>query len=124
MLKDTWHLTPIILSRQPARGRTLIEKFEQEAGRAAYAIALLTPDDMISFEDQGRNYAQARPNVIFELGWFYGKLKRERVCILFRHGTAIHSDLDGINRIQYRENVQESYLELKTELEAAGLLIR
>ena len=50
---------------KPARGRTLIEKFEQEAKKASYAFAILTPDDMI--RSTKKRYRQPRPNVV--LNW-------------------------------------------------------
>jgi hypothetical protein len=53
--------------------------------------------------EQAGSYAQARPNVIFELGWFYGSLGHSRVCILFKNGTQIHSDLGGISRVQFAD---------------------
>jgi len=115
-----WHLEPVILSFKPGRGRTLIEKFEEEARRAAFAFVLFTPDDLI----QGRDaqYFQVRPNVLFELGWLYGRLGRQRVCIVSKRGTAIPSDLDGINRIEFQDSVTEKAGELQDELRAAGLL--
>jgi len=70
----------------------------------------------------GKEYAQARPNVIFELGWFYGRLSRERVCILFKEGTKIHSDLDGISRIQFQDSVLEKAVEIERELVSSGVL--
>jgi len=132
LLQDRWQLSPIVLSAQAGRGRTLIEKFEQEAQRAAFALVLLTPDDTVSARGvlaQGPqrsltvgDYAQARPNVLFELGWFYGRLGRERVWILFRQGTTIHTDLDGISRIEFVADIRDKATEIERELVAAGLL--
>lgn len=120
LLRDRWELEPVVLSTKPGKGRTIIEKFEEEAQRASFAFVLLTPDDVIQKDET--EYSQARPNVIFELGWFYGRLGRERVCILFKQGTRIHSDLDGISRIQFKDSVIESTTEIEKELIAAGLL--
>jgi predicted nucleotide-binding protein len=120
MLRDRWGLDPIVLSGEPGKGRTIIEKFEQEAQRAVFALALLTPDDIVEVKDQ--HYAQGRPNVIFELGWFYGRLGRSRVCILFKKGTQIHSDLDGISRLEFSERVDEKRDELERELAAAEIV--
>ena len=39
-------LEPIVLHRQTDGGRTVIEKFEKHAGSAAFAIVLLTPDEI------------------------------------------------------------------------------
>ncbi|MCG2575973.1 nucleotide-binding protein [Dechloromonas sp. XY25] len=120
LLRDRWGLEPIVLSGQPGKGRTIIEKFEGEAQRASFAFVLITPDDQIQKDESG--YSQARPNVIFELGWFYGRLGRERVCILFKEGTKIHSDLDGVSRIQFKDSIAESIVEIEAELVEAGLL--
>jgi len=101
LLKDRWKLDSIVLKDKPGKGRTLIQKFEEEAPAASFAIALLSPDDVV--QGTGSEYPQARPNVVFELGWFYGRLGRDRVCILLRAKTKIHSDLDGISRIDFVE---------------------
>ena len=62
-------------------------------------MAIITPDDVIQTEDG--EYSQGRPNVIFELDWFCGRLGRERVVILLQQGTRLHSDLDGVGRILF-----------------------
>jgi len=103
-----------VLSLKPGRGRTIIQKFEEEAQRAVFALALFTPDDVVNIA--GEEYAQPRPNAIFELGWFFGRLGRESVCILFRRGTRIHSDLDGISRIEFDSSVAEKIGEIEREL--------
>ena len=121
-MRDRWGLEPVVLSGEPGRGRTLIEKFEQEAQRAVFALALMTPDDLVGAG--GSEYAQARPNVVFELDWFYGRLGRSRVCIVLKESTKIHSDLDGISRIQFRETVNEVIDQLERELIDAGVLTR
>lgn len=120
IVRERWQLNPVVLAKQASKGRTIIEKFEAEAQRACYAFALLTPDDMVACKDQ--EYAQARPNVIFELGWFYGRLGRDRVAILFKQGTKIHSDLDGVCRIQFNESIDEIVPDMERELVAASIL--
>ena len=119
-MRERWRLNPVVLAKQASKGRTIIEKFEAEAQRACYAFALLTPDDMVACED--REYAQARPNVIFELGWFYGRLGRDSVAILFKQGTKIHSDLDGVCRIQFNKSIDEIVPDMERELVAANIL--
>jgi predicted nucleotide-binding protein len=120
LLREHWGLHAIVLRNEPGKGRTLIEKFEEEAQRASYGFVLLTPDDIVSTGND--TYLQARPNVIFELGWFYGRLGRARTCILYKQGTRIHSDLDGINRVEFNDRVAEKVGEIAIELKAAGLL--
>ena len=98
----------------------MIEKFEQEADPCGYAFVLLTPDDQIETPDG--QYTQARPNVVFELGWFYGRLSRSRVVILLKKGTRLHSDLEGISRIEFADSVEEKLMEIERELQAVGLI--
>jgi predicted nucleotide-binding protein len=119
LLKDRWDLNPILLKDKPGKGRTIIEKFEEEARKANYAFAILTPDDVVMGDDE---YRQSRPNVFFELGWFYGRIGRENVCILFKEGTKIHSDLEGISRIQFEKDVSYKNLEIELELKEANLI--
>ena len=72
ILRDEWNLRPLILTNEPGKGRPLIQKFEAVAKGASYAFAIMTPDDVIGIEAD--EYRQARPNVMFVLGWFYGRL--------------------------------------------------
>ena len=120
LLREKWHLEPLVLKGEADTGRTLIEKFEQEAQRASFAIALLSADDKI--QNSKEEYFQARPNVIFELGWFYGRLGRNKVCILSKKGIKIHSDLKGIMRKDFENTVEEKFDELESELRKAGLI--
>ena len=80
-------LQPIILHEQPNQGKTLIEKFERSAD-VQFAVILHAPDDMGYVKTASADHAQARPrqNVILELGYFVGKLTRERVFALKREG--------------------------------------
>ncbi len=89
-------LNPIILHEKPDKGRTLIEKFEDYSG-VCFAIILLTPDD-IGYPKDKPEYAKsrARQNVIFELGYFIGKLGRENVCALYKEGVELPSDIQGV----------------------------
>lgn len=122
LLKDRFHLNPIVLQDEPSGGKTIIEKFESIASACSFAIALVTPDDMVN--DSEGVHKQARPNVIFELGWFYGHLGRSHVVILYKDDVdnQIFSDLDGVMRIQYHSDVSEKYLDLEKELKEAGVI--
>jgi predicted nucleotide-binding protein len=120
LLRDEWNLESLVLKDKPPRGRTLIEKFEEEAQKTDFAFAIYTADDTIKLADG--EYFQARPNTIFELGWFYGRLGRNKVCILFKKGTKINSDLNGINTIEFDKTIQEKVLDIKAELKDAGII--
>ncbi|MNS24009.1 putative nucleotide-binding protein containing TIR-like domain protein [compost metagenome] len=120
LLKERYALKPVVLMDEASGGETVIEKFERMAGDAAFCIVLLTPDDAIGIGDT--TVRQARPNAIFELGWFYGRLGRSRVCILMKRGTTLHSDLAGIVRLEFIERVDETVAALERELAKADLL--
>ena len=89
-------LTPVILHEQPNQGRTIIEKFEQHA-QVGFAVALLTPDDVGALKNEEKRLKpRARQNVVFELGYFLGRLGRERVCALIKGNVEPPSDYDGV----------------------------
>ncbi|WP_313077852.1 nucleotide-binding protein [Agrobacterium pusense] len=89
-------LEVIILKEQPNQGRTIIEKYEASAAEVGFAVVLLTPDDVGSAVSAEGQKQRARQNVIFELGYFAGKLGRGRVCLLRKGNLEIPSDLFGI----------------------------
>lgn len=120
ILQNEWKLDSLVLKDEPPRGRTLIEKFEQEAEKTGFAFAIYTPDDAVKLSDG--DYYQARPNTIFELGWFYGRFGRNNVCILLKKGTKINSDLNGINTIEFNNSIEEKVIDIKAELKQAGII--
>ena len=112
-------LKPIILAEQPSQGRTIIEKFEQHA-RVGFAVALLTPDDAGSLQDDGSSLnPRARQNVIFGLGFFIGKLGRKGVRALTKGEVEIPSDYAGVEYIPFDDGGGWK-LRLVKELQLAG----
>lgn len=92
-------LKEIILDRQPNEGLiAILDKFEREAKKANFAIALLTPDDVGALKGEADDQLKprARQNVIFELGYFIKALGREKVCLLLKGDLENPSDLNGI----------------------------
>lgn len=116
---DRLGLESIVLQEQPDRGRTIIEKFEQSA-EVGYAVVLLTPDDVGGSVKADASSARARQNVIFELGYFAGKLGRGRVCLLRKGDVEIPSDLFGVvyTELDPHEGWQKR---LVMEMKEAGL---
>ncbi|HUU86672.1 MAG TPA: nucleotide-binding protein [Candidatus Glassbacteria bacterium] len=97
-------LSAIILHEQASKGKTIIEKFEDYAD-VGFAIVLLTPDDVgASSKDPEKLKPRARQNVIFELGYFIGKLGRGRVVALYKEGVEIPSDYKGVIFIPFDEH--------------------
>jgi predicted nucleotide-binding protein len=89
-------LEPVILHEQANSGRTIIEKFEEHAGRAAFAVILLTGDDDGGVRGTGERNPRARQNVVFELGFFIAALGRSRVAVLYEEGVELPSDMSGV----------------------------
>jgi Predicted nucleotide-binding protein containing TIR-like domain len=89
-------LHPVILHEQPNSGQTVIEKFEDNAADAAFAIVLLTGDDEGGLLGSGEQRRRARQNVVFELGFFIGKLGRTRVAVLYEEDVELPSDMSGV----------------------------
>jgi predicted nucleotide-binding protein len=85
---------PIILHETPNEGRTVIEKVEAH-GDVGFAVVLLTPDDQGCVKG-GTPEPRARQNVVLELGYFIGRLGRNRVCALKRGELEIPSDFGGV----------------------------
>ena len=88
-------LTAVILNEQSNQGKTIIEKLEIE-GNAAGAVCLFTADDEGKAQTEHLAKPRARQNVVFEAGYFIGRLGRENVAILADKGIEIPSDLQGV----------------------------
>tara|TARA_R100000365_G_C2742300_1_gene70969 strand:- start:992 stop:1819 length:828 start_codon:yes stop_codon:yes gene_type:complete len=87
-------LDPIILHEQANGGRTVIEKVER-FGDVSFAVVLLTPDDIGSVKHGSVQELRARQNVLLELGYFMGRLGRDRVCMLRKGDVSIPTDFAG-----------------------------
>ena len=113
-------LDPIILHEQPNRGRTIIEKITDYA-HVSFAVVLLSPDDLAYPEEKTSDEAKyrARQNVIFELGYFLGRLGRQNVIAIYRKKKdfEIPNDYNGVLWIEYKNGW---YFELIKELQACN----
>lgn len=119
-------LDPVVLHRQADQGQTIIEKFERHSD-VGYAFIMMTPDEMAYLsserdmpESERTIELRARPNVIFEFGFFVGKLGRARVCCLYTGSVSLPSDLGGLVYKQYANSIEESGYSIIKELKAAG----
>ena len=116
-------LTPIIMENQANEGRTLIEKFEKDSD-AAYAIIIMSPDDLGRAKNSGDEKLQprARQNVVFELGFFFGKSTRKRVAVLNTDAELERpTNIEGIAWILLDAHGGWKHM-LTRELKAVGLV--
>lgn len=88
-------LRAIILNEQTNAGLTIIEKLEAESD-AAGVVCLFTKDDIGRDNGSGEEHPRARQNVVFETGYFIGRLGRGNVVILANQEVELPSDMQGI----------------------------
>jgi predicted nucleotide-binding protein len=91
-------LEEIILHERPNSGRHLLTKFQEESEGASFAVVLITPDDEGGLPGEPPR-KRARQNVVFELGFFIGKLGAARVAPLVKGDVEKPSDFDGVGYI-------------------------
>jgi predicted nucleotide-binding protein len=111
-------LSPIILHEQPNAGKTIIEKFEANSN-VGFAIILLTDDDEGKLKTEIDLKSRARQNVVLELGYFIGKLGRDRVLPLHSEGVELPSDIHGLLYVPI-DKADTWKFALVRELKAAG----
>ena len=112
-------LEPIVLHEQANKGRTVMEKIEANSD-VEFAVVLMTGDDVGGVENttSDRLVPRARQNVILELGYFLGRIGRDRVCALHEQGVELPSDYVGVVFVPLDGGWQ---LELAREIRAAGI---
>jgi predicted nucleotide-binding protein len=114
-------LNPIVLKSVPSAGKTIIEKIEQYSA-VQFAVCLLTPDDEgRAMRDGHELRPRARQNVVLELGYFLGRLGRERVHVLYRGGVELPSDYHGVVYTATDMPNSDWRIELCKEMRIAGL---
>ena len=114
-------LRAVILQERASGGRTVIEKFEEESSGAGYAVVLLTPDDIGAPGDEPvETKRRARQNVIFELGFFVGRLGRDKVSVLHKGDVDIPSDYQGVIYVAMGEG-DAWEIPLAREMKEAGI---
>lgn len=111
-------LGAIILSEQANKGKTIIEKFEENSDVSG-AICLFTADDLGRAKAASDEQPRARQNVVFEAGYFMGKLSRSRVVIIAESGVELPSDMQGI--VYTNKNNWE--VDVLKELKAMGYAV-
>jgi predicted nucleotide-binding protein len=112
-------LDAVILHEQTNRGRTLTTKFVEVASEAAFAVVLITPDDVGGLSKDALK-PRARQNVIFELGYFIGLLGPDKVCALVSGDVERPSDFEAVVYVSYGASTGWR-AELARELRAAGI---
>jgi predicted nucleotide-binding protein len=90
------NIPTIELAQQPNRGRSVLQKLDEEGSSCSYAIIVMTGDD-----EMADGTARARENVMHEIGFFQGRFGLANVCILHEEGTNIPSNIHGLVYIPF-----------------------
>lgn len=111
-----------VLNEQPNNGLTVIENLERYADDTGFAIALLTPDDVGALKDEADRQLnpRAHQNVIFELGYFIGKLSPNQVCLLYKEGVELPSYISNVVYVPM-DSADDWKLTLSQGMRNAGL---
>ena len=113
---------PVVLRDLPGSGEAIIEKLERYSN-VSFVVVLLTPDDFGGKKtDSPSSRSRARQNVIFELGFFIGKLGRNRVAIFHKQGEDLELPSDYIG-VQYilMDGGKSWQVDLVEEMRALGI---
>ena len=94
-LIEKQNIEAIILSEQANKGKTIIEKLEENSD-VGCAICLFTADDTGKANKETDYQARARQNVVLEAGYFMGKLGRGNVIFIAEPNIEMPSDLQGV----------------------------
>lgn len=113
---EKMNIRPVILNEKENNGRTIIEKLVNQ--QVGYAIVLYTPCDECQLPNNVEE-KRARQNVLFEHGYFIGKLGRENTCTIVDESVSLPSDVVGLGYIKY-ENSDSWKIYLAKELKKAG----
>lgn len=115
-------LEPIILHEQASSSKTIIEKIEKYAAQVCFAVVLYTPCDQGSKNGDSNQLPRARQNVVFEHGYFIGKLGRENVTAVVKGEVEKPNDISGVVYETFDENGAWK-LKLAKEMKNSGCKI-
>lgn len=97
-------------------GNYTIEDLEKQLTQSDFAVFICSPDDIIDI--RGKTFLITRDNTLFEMGLFWGKLKRSRVFYLIPNSVPkkrddidiqdyhLLTDLVGINPLTYQAKAE------------------
>ncbi|MDX2144878.1 MAG: nucleotide-binding protein [Rhodospirillaceae bacterium] len=114
----------VILHEQPNQGKTLIEKFERYSD-VGFAVVIISGDDVGYALQDGQDYQRqrARQNVVLELGYFIGRLGRDRVFCLLVSDVELPTDYIGVV-YEPMDQAGAWKHKLSRELEVAGFSVK
>jgi len=98
-------LDPIILHENPKIAQNIIENIA-DYEHISFAIVILSPDHLVYPKKQNQDEPKhvTEQNVIFELGYFLGKLGKQNVVVIYKKmkDFKIPNNYNGILWIEYK----------------------
>ena len=108
------------LAQEPSKGRTVLQKLNEESNKCSFAVVVMTGDDNL-----GAGAPRARENVMHEIGFFQAKYGLANVCLLHEEGTNIPSNIHGLVYVPFPKGlVGATFGVLGRELRAAFARMR
>ena len=105
----------VVLKDQVNRGRTIIEKLEEEVGECDYAVIIMTAED-----EQLDSQVRARQNVVHEIGFCQGMFGRENVLVLKQAGVEEFTNISGIVYEEFvGDNIASTFERIRDEIDDA-----
>jgi len=98
-------ISTLELAQEPSKGRTVLQKLNEESPKCSFAVVVMTGDD-----DVGIGAPRARENVMHEIGFFQGKYGLANVCLLHEEGTNIPSNIHGLVYIPFPKGLVSATL--------------
>jgi predicted nucleotide-binding protein len=113
-------LIPLILHDKLDRSKSISDLSSLSEG--SYAIILLSPDEVnYPIIGKAEKTLRARQNVILEMGYFLGKLGRDRVAVIYKavESFELPSDLTGVAYMQF-DDEGKWWFNIAKALQASG----
>jgi hypothetical protein len=82
-------------------GHTIRDVLEGMAGRATFAILVMTGEDLVGSAEDADPQLRARQNVVHEVGLFQGSLGWDRAIVAIEEGVEPFSNLQGVNQLRF-----------------------
>lgn len=119
---------PLIIKNEASGGLALIDKIEQYAEEAAFAIVLYTACDEGRLKATEEFKSRARQNVVFEHGYLIAKLKRKNVVALVEPGVETPGDVQGVVYVSmaaddWRQQIVKEMTAAGMELDATNVAV-
>ncbi len=106
-------------NEEPVTGKTVVSRWQEMAGQARFAFALLTRDNRI----EGQDGWTPRLNVAHEIGLCHAHLGLESTAILRERDVTLFTNLDGINYLEYAPGkLREKRKEIADLLKSRGVI--